>query len=96
MMYMGAAIAVLTAALYFALRAWWGKRKEAAEKEAQNTALRKAIEDRDKYAGRKEEIRNEAEKKKESLHTGDNAADFNSSIGLLHNTRRDKPAADSS
>jgi hypothetical protein len=91
MVYMGAAIAALGAALFFALRAWWGKREEAAGKEAQNAALRESIKARDRYAEKKEEIRDEAEKKKDSFRTGDGAADFANSVGVLHNARGGGP-----
>jgi hypothetical protein len=93
---MGAAIAVLTAALYFAVRAWLGTRRELAEKEAQNTALRESVEARDEFTKKREEIRNDVERKKASLHTGNDAADFDNSIKLLHGSaRKDAPAADS-
>jgi hypothetical protein len=82
--YMGAAIAFLAAALFLAVRAWLGGRKEAAEKNAVIEQQKAAIEKRDKYLEQWEAIRNETEKKKAQLHTGNPDADFNSSVGLLH------------
>jgi hypothetical protein len=90
---MGAATAALGVALFFVFRAWLGARKEVAEQKAQNAALRESVKARDRYAEKKEEIRNETEKKKESLHTGDDDADFDNSVKLLHGTRSDKPPA---
>jgi hypothetical protein len=94
--YMGVTIAIFTVALFLTLRAWMGKCRELAEKEAQNAALRESVEARDGYAEKKEEIRNDAERKKDLLHTGDAAADFDNSIKLLHGgARKDAPAPDS-
>ncbi|MDR1933934.1 MAG: hypothetical protein LBQ57_14065 [Spirochaetales bacterium] len=89
--YMGAAIAALAAGLFFALRAYFAARREVSEKETENAALRKSIEARDLYAEKKEKIRVEAEKKKDSLHTSDPNTDFDNSLSVLHDIT--KPGA---
>jgi hypothetical protein len=93
--YIGGVIAALGLGLFLAVKAYIGARREISEKDAENAALRKSIKARDRYAEKKEEIRNEAEKKKDSLHTGDNNADFDNSIILLHGAGKEKPSADS-
>jgi len=40
------------------------------------------------YQDKKEEAQQNADEKKETLHTGDDTADFNNSLGVLHNASK--------
>jgi Flp pilus assembly protein TadB len=79
-----ALVLLLAAALLVAVKTAKARARKAKELEESLTSARDEIRRMGEYQKRKEEIRNDADAKKESIHTGDAAADFNASLGLLH------------
>ena len=90
---MGAVIAVLIGALYLSIRGLLSQKKEIGKLKSTVSEQTAAIEKRDKYLQEWELIRNETEKKKESIRTGNPDTDFNNSLDVLRNLGRAGKAA---
>jgi len=88
-------ILFLIAALYFCIRMIKQKNTEHRELETALDSARTEIRRLGEFMKKKEDIQNDAQAKKDSLHTGDADADFNNSLKLLHGAagHGDKPGA---
>ncbi|MDR1909651.1 MAG: hypothetical protein LBQ35_07040 [Spirochaetaceae bacterium] len=84
-----ALVALLAAALAVAARAAAARGREAEELRGALESARTELRRLGEYERKKEEARRNAEGKKETLHTGDAAADFAHSLSLLHNASKD-------
>jgi hypothetical protein len=77
-------IAALGAALAVSVKIVGGRKKRVGELEGALETARKEIRRLGEYYAKKEEAQRNADAKKETLHTGDSAADFDNSLKLLH------------
>ena len=92
-LYAVAAIAagVLAAALAVCVRSAAGRKKRIEGLEQCLETSRREIRRLEEYYAKKEEIQNDADAKKETIHSGDAGVDFDNSIKLLHNAAGRKP-----
>jgi hypothetical protein len=77
-------IAVLGAALAVCVKVAAGRKKRIEGLEKSLETAREEIRRLGEYYARKEEAQRNADRKKETLHTGDNVVDFDNSLKLLH------------
>jgi uncharacterized protein YlxW (UPF0749 family) len=78
------AVIMLTAALAVCIKVAASRKKRSEGLESSLETARQEIRRLGEYYAKKEEAQRHAEEKKESLHTGDNAADFDNSLKVLH------------
>jgi len=85
-----AAILLLAGALAIAIKAAAARGKASEElKIALNVAQEQIIKQQ-AYQTKIQEAQQNADEKKETLHTGDDIADFNNSLDLLHNASKNR------
>jgi hypothetical protein len=78
------ASAALGGGLVICARVAGGRKKRIGELEKSLDTAREEIRRLGAYYAKREEAERNAEAKKETLHTGDNGADFDNSLKLLH------------
>jgi hypothetical protein len=91
-LYQVAAVAVvmLTAALVFCARIAASRQRRVDELEKSLESAREELRRLGEYQNKKEEAQQNADAKKETLHTGNVAADFDSSIDVLHGASKNR------
>lgn len=78
-------IALLLVALVIAVKTVQAKNRKVTELEVALESDRTEIRRQGAYQKQREEAQHNADAKKETLHTGDDAADFGNSLDVLHN-----------
>jgi len=79
-----AVIILLTGALIIAIEVAKSSNKKMKEAEEVAQYAIDALRRHGIYQSKREEAQKNADEKKETLHTGDTAIDFNNSLGVLH------------
>jgi septal ring factor EnvC (AmiA/AmiB activator) len=86
-----ALILLLVAGLFICIKLIKKAKKEIKDQKKAIESARDELRRLVKYQKEKEEIKKDADTKKDSLHTGNDDADFNNSLKLLHGSAsRDK------
>jgi len=83
-----AVILLLGIALAIAIKVAKSSRKKMKVAEEGTRAAHDALRRLGEYLKKKEEAEQNADEKKETLHTGDDTADFNNSLDVLHNASK--------
>ena len=79
-----AVILLLAAGLAIAVKVAKTRGQKAKELETSLESARNELRRQGEYRNKREEAQQNADEKKETLHTGDAAVDFNNSLGVLH------------
>jgi len=85
-----AVILLLAAALAIAVKVAAKRGRSINDLKAANEFLQAQFELQQEYQKKKEEAQQNADEKKETLHTGDDVTDFNNSLGVLHNAGKNQ------
>ena len=84
------AIGLLAAALWIAVKISIARKTKISTLEESLKSAQEEFRQNDEFQGKKEEAQKNADAKKDLLHTGDTAVDFDNSIELLHNANKNK------
>jgi NAD/NADP transhydrogenase alpha subunit len=85
-----AVVALLSGALVVAVKVAAARGREIQSLSADLAEAREEIRQKGAYQEAREEARRNADEKKQSFRTGDDARDFGGSLGVLHDASRNK------
>jgi Tfp pilus assembly protein PilX len=85
-----AVIVLLAVGLAIAIKVAQAKSRKLKETESALENAKADLRRQGEYQTKREEAQTHADEKKESLHTGDSAADFNNSLNVLHGAGKNR------
>jgi hypothetical protein len=83
-----AVILVVTGGMAIAIKIAQDRRKKIKKLSDDLEYAKRELQRKSDYQNKREEAQRNADEKKESLHTGDDTADFTASIDMLHNASK--------